>query len=451
MQKNLRLAVIEDDELFLLFLKEALKDYGQVTTFKNAVNFLNSPKKDQYDIIFTDLNIDETKDGFKILEYANSKDIYSVMISSSEDTTDIETAYQLGCVDYITKDGFKKSIPYILEKYNYKQARDSYIKDIGRKFHSIEQNVAHELGKLAMNLGKVRPILLTGETGTGKSLLAKAHHEFSLKNKPFIHLNCSEFNENLIESELFGHKKGSFTGADKDKKGRLELANGGTLFLDEIGTIPKSVQSKLLVALEEKQFYPIGSEEIVSSNFLLITATCDNLQELINSSQMRLDFYHRITGIRINIPPLRERPNDIIFLLEQFLSKSPKRIILQDGFINECKEAQWRGNIRELLKFSEAILSSDKGILTAQDYFTLSEQIRVNDTNPEEITDKMKEYILQVGLDNYLNKIEKEIVHEVFKKNNEHVRKTLKELNISSTRLYRVLGKKNYGKNKAKA
>ncbi len=191
-------------------------------------------------------------------------------------------------------------------------------------------------------------LLLTGESGSGKTHLARALHQCLRPDKPFIGINLLEINPNLIESELFGHVKGSFTGASDNKKGLLDQVCGGTLFLDEIGALPLEIQSKLLKVIEEKTFSPVGSHQFKKVEFSLISATCQDLKALIQEQKFREDFYYRLSGHTTSLKPLRERGKDIFMLLESFQRNYSRRLFFTDEFKEQALSYEWPGNIREL-------------------------------------------------------------------------------------------------------
>jgi two-component system response regulator AtoC len=223
-------------------------------------------------------------------------------------------------------------------------------------------------------------VLITGESGTGKELLAKAiHHNSPRRGKPFVAINCGAIPENLIESELFGHKKGSFTDATRDKKGLFEEANGGTIFLDEIGELPIHLQVKLLRTLQEQEIRRVGDEQPIALDVRVIAATLRNLEDDVAQGRFRDDLFYRLHVVSIHIPPLRERPEDIPVLVDHFMAKHNKRLGLAISKIYpeamRCLvSAPWRGNVRELENCIERalVLTDSDGI----DVESLAPQVR---------------------------------------------------------------------------
>lgn len=225
--------------------------------------------------------------------------------------------------------------------------------------------------KLANKVSEQRvPLLITGETGVGKEVLAKFVHNQNKRAKKgkFVAVNCAAIPENLLESEFFGYEKGAFSGAHKLHHGYLERANHGTLFLDEVGELPLSMQAKLLRALQEKTFSRLGSESVISSEFRLISATNRDLLEEMKAGRFREDFFYRLAVIRVDLPPLRRRPEDILWLTEKILEKirleQSRNISVSENFLRDLLKRPWRGNIRELQSYLEqATIMSDSGIL----------------------------------------------------------------------------------------
>jgi len=265
--------------------------------------------------------------------------------------------------------------------------------------------------------------------------LAKLIHELSGDHLPFVEINCSEFSESLLESELFGHEKGAFTGALRNKKGLLELANGGILFLDEVATMSSGLQKKLLKAIEEKEFYSVGSERKIKSNFRLISATCENLAEKITNGDFRQDMYFRIKGFQINLLPLRERQSDIEPLLKHFIKTADRKIVFTEEALNLLTNYNWPGNIRELQKLVTILSLNNKGIIEAKDLNSML----IFEATVDQAHKINLEEIKKWGLNSFIEKMEMEIFEIVSKENNEKVRKTLSDLKISNNAYYRIL------------
>ncbi len=286
---------------------------------------------------------------------------------------------------------------------------------------------SHSLREFIQKIGpKDINLLITGETGTGKELVARAIHDASpRRTMPFVAVNCAGIPETLIESELFGHERGSFTGAHRDREGKFVLANGGTLFLDEIGDASLGLQAKLLRALQEREVMPLGSKRIISVDIRIITATNKDLPLEIKAGRFRSDFYYRICVDHIFIPPLRERPEDIPLLAEYFLSifrihhglDIPKRISPDAIKILQCYS--WPGNIRELANLMERI------VCHADEDYVLTEHLPkflFNTDNDMDCSDEA----LKMELKKFFKKGKEQLM--------EHMEKTLIEIVLQETR-----------------
>ena len=280
-------------------------------------------------------------------------------------------------------------------------------------------------------------IIITGESGTGKGLIAKAiHQNSSRKNKPFISINCGAIPENLLESELFGHVRGAFTGATSPKPGKFELADGGTVFLDEIGDMSNELQIKVLRALEEKSFERVGGCKTIKVNARIIAATHRNLKEEIKKGNFREDLFYRLYVIPINIPPLRERREDISLLVSHFLDKFNKKNGLElEGFTDESTEIMlsysWPGNIRELRNMLERlVILKRKGLISPQD---LPENMRMQNnvlTAPNiQISDD------GISLNTAVNEFEKALILQSLEKTKWVKNKAAKLLQLNRTTL----------------
>ena len=290
----LKILVIDDDKLSRIKIKSHLADHHVVeaSSYEEAVERLTQ----NFDLCFIDLNLDNTEVllGLEILKITVQKGIYSVVMSSLHDEEIIEHAYELGCSDYYTKGTEKNSTAdtlnrFLLSKNDYLE--NHFFKEI---FPTKSKEQKSILKKIIPVIQTELPICLLGESGTGKTFLAREIHEQSKRPGPFVAVNCAALSEELLESELFGHAKGAFTGATTDSKGKLALANHGTLFLDEIGSMSKGLQAKLLKAIEEKSFYQVNSDKLIKSDFRIISATLDNLEEKIKSGEFRFDLFQRL-------------------------------------------------------------------------------------------------------------------------------------------------------------
>ncbi len=276
-------------------------------------------------------------------------------------------------------------------------------------------------------------ILIVGESGVGKELIARAIHSLSNRNsKPLITVNCSALPDTLLESELFGYKKGAFTGATKDKKGRFALAEGGTIFLDEIGDISQMVQVKLLRILQEKKYEPLGSTITETANVRIITATNRNLEKLVEKKKYRKDFYYRLNVIKIIVPPLRTRKEDIPLLTDHFIYKfnqiyNKKIIGISPYALNILMQYDFPGNVRELENFIEHAFVLCQGNMITLEHL------------PEQFHQKKAVPIIEIASN--MNELEAVFLISILKKNNWNRRKAAEELNINPSTLYRKFKK----------
>jgi DNA-binding NtrC family response regulator len=299
-----------------------------------------------------------------------------------------------------------------------------------------------EIFSLIQNIARYfTSVLITGETGTGKELVARAVHKLSdTKNKKFIVSDCVAIPENLFESELFGYTKGAFTGADRDKKGLFETADQGIIFLDEIGEIPLSIQSKLLRVLEHRQFRPLGSNETRTVDVRVIAATSKNLREEIKKTTFREDLFHRLNKVEISLPPLRNRNEDIPLLVRHFLALNKKNLSKDvNGITRQTQKLflqyPWPGNVREL----ENVLES-ASILTKKSYIDI-----------QDLPQYLQEYCDSLGKIPFIERrelstledLEKDYIIHILNLTENNLRKAAKILDISRTTLYSKL--KKYG------
>ena len=279
-------------------------------------------------------------------------------------------------------------------------------------------------------------VIIYGESGTGKELIAKLIYEYNIKeSKPFIKVNCSSLNENLIESELYGHAKGSYTGACKNRIGKFEAANGGTIFLDEIGDIPLNIQTKLLRTLEEREIEKIGSNKVVKINVRVLSATNKNLEKEVAEGHFREDLYYRLNVVQINLPPLRERMEDIPVLAEHFLNMFREEtgishLTISKQAMEKMVEYDWPGNIRELRNAIE------RAVVMGNGQTILPEDLPIKSSKPNFPG-------LQVGLtlEDALNQFKKEFIILTLKFTGGNRSKAAKVMDIQRTYLSRLISK----------
>ena len=315
----------DDDEAIRIVLEESLKNSGYATTtFSNASDLIEELNSDTPDLVITDVHMPGMH-GYDLLKHINNNysELPVIIMTAFADMQAAVDSYGSGAFEYIPKpfdlDETIKIVKRALEKKPSTRGLKSSPKtDIIGKAQSM-QMVFRAIGKLSNTNATV---LVQGESGTGKELIAKSLHKNSPRHDmPFIALNMADIPKELVESELFGHEKGAFTGAVDRRLGRFEQANGGTLFLDEIGDMPLDSQTRLLRVLSNKEFYRVGGDKPIKADVRIIAATHQNLHNLVSQSKFREDLFYRLNVIKIDVPPLRERKDDIELLAKYFLKK----------------------------------------------------------------------------------------------------------------------------------
>lgn len=434
-KKIIKILICDDDKYFRMALKDTVLEHALVFEAGSEAAAEALIESEYFDMAIIDMDIDGPLSGIKILKLCKSRAIHSIILSSQNDEEIIEQAYNSGCDHFLAKSNFRTHLEPYIHKYKKNVLNNDLSQFFEKKYITQDAELKNNISELCKINLKSKTIFITGETGVGKSLIGELLHGQTYdESKPFIHLNCSEIPENLIESELFGHEKGAFTGANQKKIGKLELANGGTLFLDEIATMPITMQKKLLKALDQKSFYPLGSDKEVQSEFTLISATCEDLFEKISAGEFRKDLFFRVSGLNLDIKPLRSRKNDIPLLTKFFLARSPRRFIMKECAINTLSKYSWPGNIRELKKIIDLLSTREKGIIYAEDisfnnFFSESEPI---------LSAQQRDFIQQNGLRAFITSIEKEAVRMSLDHNQGKVSKTIKDLQISASAFYRI-------------
>lgn len=372
--------------------------------------------KNQVDIVLLDFMLPHDLNGIEILKRikANHPATEVIMVSGQEDIDIVIEAQRQGAIDFVRKPFNFTEILFSIErtgKYvqlaNKLQSVENQKSLISRELETMVERdfigtspVIKKVVEMAMRVARDKDasVLITGENGTGKEIIARIiHYASDRKKQIFVPVNSTAIPDTLIESEFFGHTKGSFTDAKEDKKGFFELANGGTLFLDEIADMPFSLQAKLLRAMEERKITRIGSGKEITVDLRIISATNKNIEKLIQADKFRLDLYHRINTFIINIPPLRDRPEDIEPLLNHFVSdlctkKKKNAPEIDKNLIIQLKKYNFPGNVRELRNMVErALILSDGQKLTTDDFSIKSEEHK-EEKRPQRITLNLDEW-----------------------------------------------------------
>ena len=375
--------IIEDNSTMRLGIEETLRREGYNTiSFDNGLSALNHFKKHPAELAIIDLKM-EPMNGIEVLEKIKALNLQAevLMISAYGTVDDAVKAMHLGAADFMTKpfspDELRMRVKNIFEKISNSKKIETLVEQNKlletELFEGFEEIIgkSSSMQKIFLLIDQISQkestVLINGESGTGKELVARAIHSKSNRSEnPFIKINCGALNDNLLESELFGHEKGAFTGAIKQKKGRFELADKGTLFLDEIGDVSGAMQVKLLRVIQEGEFERVGGEQTIKTSVRIIAATNKNLGKLITEGKFREDLYYRLSVILLSIPSLRERKDDIPLLVEHFLKKSAvkngveQKVVDQES-INLLKEYSWPGNIRELENLVERLTVISEG------------------------------------------------------------------------------------------
>lgn len=443
-----KILVIDDEESMRNFMEIMLSKEGySVETAGSGKRGLGLVKSTDYDLVIADLNMPEM-DGIEVLKEVKKakkdQDLIVMTAYASVDTA-IEAMKQ-GAADYITKPFKVDEIKIVIEKCinsRQLQVENSSLKQRLQKDSSFDRFIGSsepivKLKKLAERIAQSdSTVLIRGESGTGKELVARAiHHHSPRVNGPFVSINCAALPETLLESELFGYKKGAFTGAIKDKEGLFQVADGGTFFLDEVGSTSMAIQVKLLRVLEEKKITPVGGTKEDEVDVRLIAATNADLEEEVKLGRFRADLFYRLNVIPIVIPSLRERKDDITLLVEHFVKVFCGKVNLAPKTVS--KEAMeilirysWPGNVRELENTIErAVLLNRSGTLGTSDFpeklSKVEPQPVVSEADPKTPT---------------LESIEKAYIHFVMEQAGGKKAKAAKILGIDTSTLYRKLEK----------
>jgi two-component system nitrogen regulation response regulator GlnG len=450
-----KILVIDDDESIVWVIRKALEPFGYHITSRTKLSSGLRAVQDMPHVVLLDLILPDG-DGLEGLRDVRtvSPDAIVIMITANARMESTITAMKEGAYDYLEKPFDIDELKIVVEKAFRDLSLRQELKEL--KKAAFETESPHMIGKspkmlkVFKNIGRVAAkditVLITGESGTGKELVAKAIHYNSRRSLgPFVAINAASIPKDLLESELFGYRQGAFTGAVREKKGKIETANGGTLFLDEISEMGPDLQSKLLRFLQDKEFSPLGCNEVTKADVRIIGATNRNLTEAVSSGQFREDLYYRFNVVQIPIPPLRERKEDVPLLIKNFLRETAEK--LETGEKDLSKEAKnalmkydWPGNVRELENvIMRACVLSTGAIIEKKDLLIdegTSYSIK------EFLEEKLKRYLKDMTrvtnfnlYDTVMSEVEKALISIVLKETNGNQLKTSRVLGINRNTL----------------
>jgi two-component system response regulator AtoC len=436
---SIRMLVVEDDRALSEVLCDELRARGHMAVAAETVaEGREQLKQSDFEVALVDLMLPDGS-GIDILKQIHDEDLpmEAIVLTGYATVSTAIEAMKLGAYDYVTKPARMEEIEVLVQKAAEKSRlrRENVSLKVRLRQHDAGQGLITDdaaMKDLLATLERVAPadlpVLIQGETGTGKELVARAVHRLSPRaDQAFVAINCGAVSETLLESELFGHEKGAFTGALQRKPGLFEVADRGVLFLDEVGEIAPSVQIKLLRALESKEFFRVGGTRPVRSDVRLVSATNKDLKHATQTGEFREDLFYRLNGVTLRLPPLRERKDDIALLARHFLDRFAPQKKLSARAIQTLQQYSWPGNVRELL-----MLIQRACVLTASDTIDAEElPLDVRDQN-------WKSAAVRTGLT--LAEMEKEYIETVLQENEGHRGKTARALGIDPKTLYNKLG-----------
>jgi two-component system response regulator HydG len=453
MIKDAVVLVVDDERDHADGMAEALRKYcSKVIPVYTGRDALEIVRSQDIDVVVTDLKLGGEIDGLALLQEAKKAGRMEVILITAYATIDTcKDAIRHGAFDYLVKPINIDQLRTLVEQAAGQIVREKRSTTRGRvsqedfRFDGVRGNSPQMTGIFEI-LRRVAPtnisVLIQGESGTGKELLARAIHDNSNRwNRRFMPINCAGFTETLLESELFGHIKGAFTGAAVDRKGLFEIADKGTLFLDEIGDMPLNMQAKLLRVIEDGIVIPVGGNKPVLVDVRIISATNHDLTRLVEEKKFREDLYFRIKGVSLTVPPLRERREDILLLADFFLKEAAeetgsKVTGISDAVMNIFAGYEWPGNIRQLRNtIRTMVVMSDKEKLDVQDLPPEINRVR-------QLTGGSNGHTKSAS-DLQLNEIEKQAIIDMLAKTGNNREKAAKLLGIGERTLYRKIKEYN--------
>jgi DNA-binding NtrC family response regulator len=442
-----RVLVVEDLEDTRSSLQELLQmSLGlEVDTAEDGASALALLRQKPYSLVITDLRMPKVG-GMKLIETIQTDKIpVTVIVTTGHGSIkDAVEAMRMGAYEFLTKPPDPQHLCLLVQRALRERALQDEVTALRRQLgerHTFQNVLSrsskmHDVFELISHIADTTStVIIRGETGTGKEQVARAIHQASgsLRPGPFVAVNCGALNENLLESELFGHEKGSYTGADRKRIGRFELAHQGTLFLDEIGDVPMSMQIKLLRVLQERRFERVGGTEPIEVDVRIITATHQDMEKLVKDGRFREDLYYRLNVVRIDLPPLRERPEDIPVLVGHFCQRyarpGQKPPMVSAEAMAVLTKCPWPGNVRQLENAVErACITASDGVIRAKDLPTDAGRRSEGQKHPFQVDLSRK---LPEQLAELVAAFEKRYIYRALRKTRGHVGKCAKITGLS--------------------
>ena len=450
--------IVDDEERTRKILKMNLQDRYRILLARNGEEAVHYLQHETVHLVLSDLRM-PGMDGLALLAYVREHfpHIPVIMITAFGSIETAVKAMKMGAHDYIVKPIKLDELEVLLEKsLNYGQLlqENLSLKSRLKQYEGMPEivSVNPKIREILERIKQVAPtdatILIEGESGTGKALFARAVHYFSPRaDKPFLEINCGAIPHDLLESELFGHEKGAFTGAVATKKGKFELASGGTLFLDEIGEMPLDLQVKLLHILENQTFTRIGGTQLITTDTRIVAATNRNLRQEVQNGRFREDLYYRLRVVYFHIPPLRERKEDIPLLIQHFIEKHQpvvKKTItgVDDAALSVLTSYPWPGNVRELENaILQAMIFTQSDVITVQ---ALPEEIRQYNAHRSEafpLTKQAFQELKNQEVENILNKLEYEFLTHLLQKTRGNISEAARQSGYDRRQLQNLIKK----------
>ncbi len=450
--ENKKIIIVEDEDRLLDLFIFNLRDRYPVEGFTSAEDFLEKYVSDETLMVITDMRL-PGKSGLDILKSVRlvSPEVPVVIMTAYGSIDQAVSAVKLGAYDYLTKPVAFRQIEEVIDRvrtFRSSIAEEAPLFPVDSGFITSDGTTVEQLNLAARVAGQKVPVLVLGETGTGKEIVSELVHKASGRHGTFVKINCAAIPAELLEGELFGYKKGAFTGAAQSYEGKIKLADGGTLFLDEIGDLSESLQAKLLRVLEDESFYPLGDNKLVSVDLRIIAATNCDLKAEVEAGRFRSDLYYRLAVVPVRIPPLRERPGDAVLIARSFFEELREKgrttaNTIDDSVYEAFSFYSWPGNVRELRNIVTQMALLSKSPAIGID--CLPAEIMDENSSAEGIPgtyEELKE-MKKILKNETVTRIEKRFILSVLIKNDWNVSRTAAAAGIDRRYLQNLMKKYN--------